>query len=269
MSSKSLRSSGDRASKKSLNPLNAVRGLVSKKKRRYELDGFNLDLSYVPTGPNDDTNDEIPTHRIIAMGIPSEGAEGLYRNPLSEVKKFFSQYHAGHFKIYNLCSERAYDFGTFFEDDEHSQGERFGFDDHNPCPMVMFALCCQSMEAWLDADQNNIVAVHCKAGKGRTGTMIAAFLVWRGRAAKRAAGEALGAFAEARTHNGKGVTIPSQMRYVFYFERLLQMNPGRTLGELVIPEPVYRITHVRFVTVPQFDNALKGKGCDPFFVAVG
>ena len=109
MSSKSLRSSGDRASKKSLNPLNAVRGLVSKKKRRYELDGFNLDLSYVPTGPNDDTNDEIPTHRIIAMGIPSEGAEGLYRNPLSEVKKFFSQYHAGHFKIYNLCSERAYD----------------------------------------------------------------------------------------------------------------------------------------------------------------
>lgn len=54
----------------------AIRGLVSKKKKRYKKDGFDLDLSYI-------------TPRLIAMGFPSLGSEGLYRNPMKEVKSFF------------------------------------------------------------------------------------------------------------------------------------------------------------------------------------
>jgi hypothetical protein len=53
--------------------MNKVRGLVSKKKRRYMRDGFDLDLTYV-------------TARVIAMGFPSERMEGLYRNPMGEVR---------------------------------------------------------------------------------------------------------------------------------------------------------------------------------------
>ena len=48
------------------------------------------------------------THRIIAMGFPSSGAEGIYRNPLPEVQRFLHEYHAGKFMVYNLCSERDY-----------------------------------------------------------------------------------------------------------------------------------------------------------------
>jgi phosphatidylinositol-3,4,5-trisphosphate 3-phosphatase/dual-specificity protein phosphatase PTEN len=54
-----------------------VRGLVSKKKNRYQQGDFDLDLTYI-------------THRIIAMGFPSSGAEGIYRNPLPEVKRFLN-----------------------------------------------------------------------------------------------------------------------------------------------------------------------------------
>lgn len=50
----------------------AARRLVSLKKKRFTLDGFDLDLSYV-------------TDNIIAMGFPSDGAEGVYRNPKDEV----------------------------------------------------------------------------------------------------------------------------------------------------------------------------------------
>ena len=50
----------------------AARRLVSLKKKRFTLDGFDLDLSYV-------------TENIIAMGFPSDGAEGVYRNPKDEV----------------------------------------------------------------------------------------------------------------------------------------------------------------------------------------
>ena len=62
--------------------LNAMRGVVSKKKRRFVDEGFDLDLTYI-------------TPRIIAMGFPSTGGEGLYRNPLPEVQRFFETRHAG------------------------------------------------------------------------------------------------------------------------------------------------------------------------------
>lgn len=64
----------------------AIRNKVSKKKRRFEDDGFSLDLSYI-------------TDRIVAMGFPSEGTEGLYRNPMSQVQVFFRQRHRDRYMI--------------------------------------------------------------------------------------------------------------------------------------------------------------------------
>ena len=56
---------------------------------------YDLDLTYI-------------THRVIAMGFPSTGAEGIYRNPLPEVQRFFNEYHEGRFMVFNLSSERDY-----------------------------------------------------------------------------------------------------------------------------------------------------------------
>jgi phosphatidylinositol-3,4,5-trisphosphate 3-phosphatase/dual-specificity protein phosphatase PTEN len=74
--------------------------------------------------------------------------------------------------------------------------------------------------------------------------------------------EALQLFGNERTHDGKGVTIPSQWRYVHYYEALLRApNPA------VFAPAVYRLRHIRLHSVPNFD--LHG-GCDPFFdVRVG
>jgi hypothetical protein len=59
-----------------------VRSMVSKKKKRFDKDGFDLDLTYI-------------TDRIIAMGFPSTGSEASYRNPVGEVQRFFNTYHKG------------------------------------------------------------------------------------------------------------------------------------------------------------------------------
>lgn len=45
---------------------------------------------------------------------------------------------------------------------------------------------CESAKAWLDLDENNVVALHCKAGKGRAGIMAACLLVRLGNTAREA-----------------------------------------------------------------------------------
>jgi phosphatidylinositol-3,4,5-trisphosphate 3-phosphatase/dual-specificity protein phosphatase PTEN len=102
---------------------------------------------------------------------------------------------------------------------------------------------CRDAHAFLTADKKNVIAVHCKAGKGRTGLMISActphpnqrlsgmgphtyprplarvaasfrYLAYRDFMTGRPvdAVKTLDFYGDARTKNGKGVTIPSQRR---------------------------------------------------------
>mmetsp|Transcript_17023 Transcript_17023/g.39853 ORF Transcript_17023/g.39853 Transcript_17023/m.39853 type:complete len:530 (+) Transcript_17023:330-1919(+) len=199
------RSIGNRSSR-------MARRKVSKKKIRFTEEGFDLDLTHI-------------TPRIIAMGYPSTGSEALYRNPASEVLDYFESAYAGHYKFYNLCSERVYDSATF-----HGRVAHIPFDDHNPPKMPQFQECCANIHAWLEADPENVVAIHCKAGKGRTGTIIAAYLVYAGIV--KNAEEGLAFFGSKRTSNGKGVTIPSQKRFVKYFGKALKAQRAQARRDM-------------------------------------
>ena len=190
-----------------------IRALVSKKKIRYRLNGFDLDLTYI-------------TPRIIAMGFPSDDMEQVYRNPYSDVYRLLQTQHAAKYSVYNLCSERDYDSALF-----HQRVYRFPFDDHNAPPLNSILQFCQHASAWLAADVDNVVAIHCKAGKGRTGVMIAALLLYSG--VYDEARDALDEFGRKRTANSKGVTIPSQQRFVAYFERLLRESGGSSEERVV------------------------------------
>ncbi|KAK3289434.1 hypothetical protein CYMTET_3143 [Cymbomonas tetramitiformis] len=189
--------------------INIVRGLVSKKKRRFQEDGFDLDLSYI-------------TERIVGMGWPSEGFEAFYRNPKTEVLKFLQERHPGHFKIFNLCSEREYDARSF-----ENRVSRCPFADHQAPPVELMAQFCEDVDTWLSADPDNVVFAHCKAGKGRTGVMICCYLLHSKMFSDP--GEAMKYYASKRTKDGKGVTIASQARYIHYYAHYLEegLRPER------------------------------------------
>lgn len=233
------------------NPAGMVRQAVSGNKKRYVdvNNGFDLDLSYI-----DDAK------RVIAMGIPASGVEAKYRNDISEVQRFFKERHTGpggerFVRIINLCGEeeRWYDPALFGGDDHV---KNLGFFDHNPCPFEMLGMICKYIDEWLSADKRHVVAVHCKAGKGRTGMVIATYLVHSGECAT--AEQALQKFGERRTHDGKGVTIPSQKRWVHNYTI---MRMGKKSAE-TLRLPKMMLQKVVLETVPHFDD---DGGCDPWF----
>lgn len=211
-----------------------IRGLVSQKKRRFEEDGFDLDLTYI-------------TPQIIAMGYPTPPGEfeARYRNQLADVQGLLNKRHDGKYKVYNLCSEREYDTDLF------SDAIRFPFDDHNAPPLGTIAALCDNASEFLAQGDDYVVAIHCKAGKGRTGLMVAALMLKLGEF--DTAADALTFFGWARTQNAKGVAIPSQKRYVDYYARILNDQPPA--------RPKAWLHGIKVYGCPNFD--LSG-GCDPY-----
>ena len=178
---------------------------------------------------------------MIAMGFPSSGTEAVFRNPANQVRAFIEKYHAGHCKVYNLCIEKKYD-ASILGLPNHLV-EQHGCFDHNPAPLICVLPFCESARRWLEADPKNVVAVHCKAGKGRTGMMLSALMVYMKEHPDST--RALELFGKMRTKNSKGVTIPSQKRYVGYAEQLLLVDQM----PLRVP-PLYTITKIVLHTAP-------------------
>ncbi|KPI85919.1 putative tyrosine phosphatase [Leptomonas seymouri] len=213
-----------------------IRSRVSQNKVRFREGDFNLDLTYI-------------TPQIVAMGYPAHGREYYIRNPIDEVERFFDERHPGHFCIYNLCSERYYDHVHRF----HGCFRRFPFDDHNAPSLSLMLRFVLDAATFLRADEENVVAIHCKAGKGRTGIMVSCLLLYLYPDRFATADAAIRFFNQRRTRDGEGMTIPSQRRYVNYFESILRDFHGNVppvQRRLAIKEVVIRIPHVSSLLHP-------------------
>lgn len=156
------------------------------------------------------------------MAFPASGIEAVWRNHIDDVAEMLKTYHDGHYKIWNL-SERTYDYSKF-----DNQTVDFGFPDHHSPPLKMLFEIVWSMYEWLRSDKHHVAAVHCmvrsptfasrrspshatsQGGKGRTGTVICAYLIFVNRF--QTPDESFAYFATKRSAIEKGVTQPSQKR---------------------------------------------------------
>eukprot|EP01104_Vermistella_antarctica_P016779 TRINITY_DN5792_c0_g1_i1.p1 TRINITY_DN5792_c0_g1~~TRINITY_DN5792_c0_g1_i1.p1 ORF type:complete len:1154 (-),score=203.22 TRINITY_DN5792_c0_g1_i1:37-3498(-) len=219
---------------------NKLRYKVSADKNRYRREQLDLDLTYI-------------TDRVVAMAFPADGMESYYRNSVDDVARLLNSKHPKHYMVYNL-SNRPYDTSKF----GHAVMHWCGWPDHNPPPLLLLFKIVNSMHTWLSADPDNIAVVHCLAGKGRTGVVISAYFMFCGLVNNHA--DALNLFACRRSLSNWGVSQPSQLRCVRYFDHIIS-NPG--FATKVHLPLILRTITIR--PVPQFNISPVMRGICPFF----
>ncbi|KAM9396576.1 tensin-1 isoform 36-T46 [Salvelinus alpinus] len=198
-------------------------------------ENYEVDLVYI-------------TERIISVSFPSGAEERSYTSNIKEVASMLASKHGEHYLLLNL-SERRNDITKL----NHKVLE-FGWPDHYAPALDKICSMCKAMDTWLNADQHNVVVLHNKGNRGRTGVVVAAYMHYSNISAS--ADQALDRFAMRRFYEDKALPVgqPSQRRYVRYFSGLLS-------GHIKINNKPLFLHHVIMHGIPNFES--KG-GCRPF-----
>ena len=121
-------------------------------------------------------------------------------------------------------SERAtYDKVKYFE----GRVTHFKWNDSHAPPFSLLFDVCRLASEWITSklknfltliidNKDNVLVVHCNAGKGRTGSAICAILLYM--KVFNDIESCLKLFGYQRFSCTKGVTQPCQLRYLYYFE---------------------------------------------------
>eukprot|EP00053_Salpingoeca_punica_P016128 m.150745 g.150745 ORF g.150745 m.150745 type:complete len:850 (-) comp16887_c0_seq2:211-2760(-) len=213
-----------------------LRQTLGSKMPRFQDDDFDLDLTYV-------------TNRVIAMAGPEmQAPPGRAFNRLFELQRFLDNRHSRRYKVFNLCTECSYSTEEF-----KNRVAWYPFADRSVPLIDQLRTFCLDVDQWLKQHPENIAAVHCDDGRGRTGTMVASFLLHS--KTSPSAREAITAFNDVRTSDGKGLTVASQLRYVSYYELVISRG---------LPAVVTKcLSKISLKTMPRFEP--KG-GCNPYFL---
>ncbi|XP_042620180.1 tensin-1-like isoform X5 [Cyprinus carpio] len=198
-------------------------------------ENYEVDLVYI-------------TERIISVSFPSNVEEPSYSANIKEVATMLRSKHGDNYLLFNL-SEKRFDISKL-----NPKVLDFGWPDHHAPALDKICSICKAMDTWMNADSHNVVVLHNKGNRGRTGVVVAAYMHYSNISAS--ADQALDRFAMKRFYEDKVLPVgqPSQRRYVQYFSGLLS-------GHIKINNKPLFLHHVIMHGIPNFES--KG-GCRPF-----
>lgn len=167
---------------------------------------YNLDLAYIL--PN-----------LAACSAPTNKiTKKLYQNNLDTLCEVLSLNHGdNNWGILNLRTEKiGYDPDTISK----HKGLFFykPFLDNNAIPLEEFIGSIKDLDTFLSENPKHAIVVHCRHGKGRTGSIIVGYLMYKFGLEFDTANKL---FTTRRRIYRHGVSVPSQVRYLGYYGNLL------------------------------------------------
>ncbi|XP_062254235.1 tensin-2-like isoform X1 [Platichthys flesus] len=182
---------------------------------------YDFDLTYI-------------TERIISVFFLPDLEEQRYRRNLQEVASMLKSKHQDKFLLLNF-SEKRHDITKL-----NQKVQDYGWPDLHAPPLDRICAVCKAMETWLTSDPSNVVVLHCKGNKGKTGVIVSAYMHYSKISA--GADQALTTLAMRKFCEDKVSSSlqPSQNRYIYYFSGLLsgtiKMNSSALfLHQIIIP----------------------------------
>lgn len=188
-----------------------IRSIVASPKQSHYDPKLNLlfDFSY------------ITPQLIVSSGPVNTYLKSFYRYPVEDMVRFLNANHKSNWHIWNFRGEEP----GYSDQDVLNKVSHFPFPDHQPPTIEIILQSVKEIEAFLDRSSKNVAVLHCKAGKGRSGTICCAYMVYRSFNVQQVIdiNEAIGYFTHKRMRGiaGDGVSIYSQKRYLdYWFEYL-------------------------------------------------
>ncbi|XP_050969505.1 tensin-2 isoform X2 [Labeo rohita] len=196
---------------------------------------YDFDLTYI-------------TERIISVLYLSDLEEQRYSANLKEVAAMLKSKHQDKFLLINL-SEKRHDICKL-----NPKVEEFGWPDLHAPSLDKICAACKTMENWLNSDPQNVVVLHCKGNKGKTGVIVAAYMHYSKISA--GADQALSTVAMRKFCEDKisSSLQPSQNRYIYYFAGLLSGAIKMNSSPLFLHQ----------IHIPALLNYQSGGGYSPF-----
>uniref|UniRef100_A0A671YI92 Uncharacterized protein n=1 Tax=Sparus aurata TaxID=8175 RepID=A0A671YI92_SPAAU len=191
-------------------------------------ESYEVDLVYI-------------TERMISVCFPAAAEERSYLANLKEVATMLRSKHGENYLVLNLSEQRA-ELSKL----NHKVLE-FGWPDHHAPALDKICSMCKAIDTWLNGDSRNVVVLHNKGNRGRTGVVVAAYMHYSNISAS--ADQALDRFAMRRFYEDKALPVgqPSQKRYVQYFNGLLS-------GHIKINNKPLFLHHVIMHGIPNFES---------------
>uniref|UniRef100_A0A3P9J2H2 Tensin-2 n=1 Tax=Oryzias latipes TaxID=8090 RepID=A0A3P9J2H2_ORYLA len=196
---------------------------------------YDFDLTYI-------------TERIISVFFLPDLEEQRYQRNLKEVASMLKSKHQDNFLLLNL-SENRHDITRL-----NPKVQDHGWPDLHAPPLERICAICKAMETWLTSDPQNVVVLHCKGHRGKTGVIVAAYMHYSKISA--GADQALTTLAMRKFCEDKVSSSlqPSQNRYIYYFSGLLSGTIKMNSSPLFLHQ----------ILIPSLPNFQTGGGFYPF-----
>lgn len=197
------------------------------------------------------------TDQLIVAAAPVNSlVKSFYRNDVRDIVKFLDSNHNlnnADWHIWNLRGEEP----GYYSTDVRGKVSYYPFPDHQAPTLDILIEAVNEIHNFLSLNPKNVAFLHCKAGKGRSGTLCCAYLmkIWclEGKPFNPEIANEYFTERRMKVYSGHGISILSQKRYLSYWYDYLSFDQGeKNLFNNIRFKNIYHSISINSIEIQDF-----------------